>query len=152
MIWILIWLGVILIMDQFSVTLRRLMAERRISHKEICAALNIKQSTFSKWYNGVNEPPLSVVVGIAQFLGASLDHLLTGKDMPPVNHNHIDPEVMQLIYDEQISGEQLVQAIEHIRLRKRYLLYDKLFLDLSAIVIDLRERQRAGNLEQLING
>lgn len=50
---------------------------------ELCRLLNIQQSTFSSWKTREKDPPAKYLKTIADFLGVSLDYLITGKDVTP---------------------------------------------------------------------
>lgn len=47
---------------------------------ELCRLLNIQQSTFSSWKTRKKNPPAEYLKTIADFLGVSLDYLITGKE------------------------------------------------------------------------
>lgn len=49
---------------------------------ELCAKLDIRTSTMSTWKTRSNDPPAKYMKTIADFLGVSLDYLLTGKEAP----------------------------------------------------------------------
>lgn len=50
---------------------------------ELCRLLDIQQSTFSSWKTRKKNPPAEYLKTIADFLGVSLDYLITGEDTPP---------------------------------------------------------------------
>ena len=47
---------------------------------ELCEKLNIRTSTMSTWKARTNDPPAKYMKTIADFLGVSLDYLLTGQE------------------------------------------------------------------------
>ena len=49
---------------------------------ELCERLNIRTSTMSTWKARTSDPPARYMKTIADFLGVSLDYLLTGKEAP----------------------------------------------------------------------
>lgn len=49
---------------------------------ELCEKLNIRTSTMSTWKARTNDPPAKYMKTIADFLGVSLDYLLTGQEAP----------------------------------------------------------------------
>lgn len=50
---------------------------------ELCRLLSIQQSTFSSWKTRKKNPPAEYLKTIADFLGVSLDYLITGKEAAP---------------------------------------------------------------------
>ena len=56
---------------------RRLRAARgNRSQAEVCAAIGVKQGTYSTWELGKYEPSFDVLVKLATYLGTSTDKLL----------------------------------------------------------------------------
>lgn len=49
---------------------------------DLCRALDIRTSTMSTWKAKTNDPPAKYMPIIANFLGVSLEYLLTGKETP----------------------------------------------------------------------
>ncbi len=49
---------------------------------ELCEKLDIRTSTMSTWKARTNDPPAKYMKPIADFLGVSLDYLLTGHEAP----------------------------------------------------------------------
>lgn len=51
---------------------------------DLCKVLDIQTSTMSTWKARKKDPPARYMPAIANFLGVSLDYLLTGVDSPAV--------------------------------------------------------------------
>lgn len=49
---------------------------------ELCEKLGVRTSTMSTWKARQNDPPARYMKTIADFLGVSLDYLLTGEEAP----------------------------------------------------------------------
>lgn len=49
---------------------------------ELCKKLDISTSTMSTWKSRNSDPPAKYMKTIADFLGVSLDYLLTGQEAP----------------------------------------------------------------------
>lgn len=49
---------------------------------ELCEKLGIRTSTMSTWKTRSSDPPAKYLKTIADFLGVSLDYLLTGQEAP----------------------------------------------------------------------
>ena len=68
-------------MSKFADVLKQVMKEKRISISETSRKTGIPQSTLSEWSNG-RTPKLDYsVIKLAQFLGVSVEYLVTGKDI-----------------------------------------------------------------------
>lgn len=49
---------------------------------QLCEILDIRTSTMSTWKTKKNDPPAKYMKTIADFLGVSLDYLMTGQEAP----------------------------------------------------------------------
>lgn len=67
-----------MIIDRIS----RLLKEKNKMATDLCSALGIQQSTMSTWKSRKRNPPAEYMPTIANFLGVSLDYLLSGKEAP----------------------------------------------------------------------
>lgn len=64
---------------------------------DLCRLLGIQQSTFSSWKTRKKNPPAEYLKTIADFLGVSLDYLITGKDAaPPKYTSSTEDELLEL--------------------------------------------------------
>lgn len=59
-----------------------LMHEKDKRAYELCEKLDIRTSTMSTWKARISDPPAKYMKTIADFLGVSLDYLLTGQEAP----------------------------------------------------------------------
>lgn len=59
--------------------LAELRNRRRLSQKEVAAALGLSQSNISQYELSEASPKLETLVKLAAFYGCSLDYLVTGK-------------------------------------------------------------------------
>lgn len=60
----------------------QLLDEKDKRAYELCEKLSIRTSTMSTWKARTNDPPAKYMKTIADFLGVSLDYLLTGQEAP----------------------------------------------------------------------
>jgi transcriptional regulator with XRE-family HTH domain len=60
----------------------QLLDEKEKKAYELCAKLDIRTSTMSTWKARISDPPAKYMKTIADFLGVSLDYLLTGNEAP----------------------------------------------------------------------
>lgn len=57
-----------------------LVRKRNLTITEISKATSISSSTFSEWKTGKHSPSLGTLTKIAEYLGVSVEYLMTGKD------------------------------------------------------------------------
>ena len=74
---------------------------------ELCKILGITQSTFSTWKSRHKNPPAEYMKPIADYLGVSLDYLLTGEERP------------QKRYTTQLEDD-LLDLFRELPVEKRY--------------------------------
>lgn len=60
----------------------QLLNEKDKRAYELCSKLDIRTSTMSTWKSRVNDPPARYMKTIADFLGVSLNYLMTGEEAP----------------------------------------------------------------------
>lgn len=65
-------------MSTFAKTLNSLLIEKGVHQGDMAKALGISTGSISSYRNGKKEPRLSVIIGIANFLGVDCHYLLTG--------------------------------------------------------------------------
>ncbi len=65
---------------------------------DLCNVLKIRTSTMSTWKIRVNDPPAKYMKTIANFLGVSLDYLLTGEETPSQKTTSLDEDEMLELY------------------------------------------------------
>ena len=58
--------------------LKRLRKQKRITQFQLAEALNISQTSVSKYERGVCQPDLNVVVLMSDYFGMSVDELVRG--------------------------------------------------------------------------
>ena len=58
--------------------LKRLRKQKRITQFQLAEALNISQTSVSKYERGVCQPDLNVVVLMSDYFGISVDELVRG--------------------------------------------------------------------------
>lgn len=60
----------------------QLLEEKDKRAYELCQKLDIRTSTMSTWRTRVSDPPAKYMKTIADFLGVSVEYLMTGKEAP----------------------------------------------------------------------
>lgn len=61
------------------------MAEKNISQKKICDALNISGSTFATWKQKHRNPPSEYIYRICEVIGVSANYLLNGDEIQQIS-------------------------------------------------------------------
>lgn len=58
----------------------KLMDDKRLTQRELSKKLDIAQSTISSWKNNNTSPPTELLLSISEFLGVSIEYLLSGQE------------------------------------------------------------------------
>lgn len=58
----------------------QLLAEKNLKAADVCRATGIKSPVFSEWKKGKSKPNTEKMLKIANFLGVSVEYLMTGKE------------------------------------------------------------------------
>ena len=67
-------------MKVFGVRIKQELKVQGKKQVDLAKHLNVQKSTLSEWLNGLNEPPMKIIVDIALFLNVSTDYLLGVED------------------------------------------------------------------------
>ena len=62
--------------------LRNLREDHDITQEDLAAHLHIKQHTYSQYETGQRQPPIDILIRVAQYYHTSLDYLLELTDQP----------------------------------------------------------------------
>ena len=65
-------------LTKFAITLNRLMQEKGIDQIQMANELNISVGALSNYRNGKNEPGLTKIIQMAEYLGVDCSYLMTG--------------------------------------------------------------------------
>ena len=65
---------------KFSIRLKELRIERKMSQMDLSVATKISQSAIAKWELGKTEPTASALIVLSQFFGETVDYLLGLED------------------------------------------------------------------------
>lgn len=75
----------------------QLLYERDRTAYELCKAVGIQTSTMSTWKARKRNPPADYIPAIANFLGVSVDYLLTGQEsVAPRYTSSTEDELLEL--------------------------------------------------------
>lgn len=75
----------------FGSRLKSLRKQKRWSQKELAAKVSIRFQQLNKYESGLNSPPSEMLIKLADALGATVDHLLTGNPSKetPLGNNRL---------------------------------------------------------------
>lgn len=76
----------------------QIMDQKQKRATDLCDVLQIRTSTMSTWKTRVNDPPAKYMKAISDFLGVSLDYLLTGEEAPVKKSTSSDEDDMLELY------------------------------------------------------
>ena len=74
----------------------KLMDDKRLTQRELSKKLDIAQSTISSWKNNNTSPPTELLLPISEFLGVSIEYLLSGQES-----DH--PKIAESIIENQLN-------------------------------------------------
>lgn len=132
----------------FGQILKSLREERDMKQEDICAALNIEQSTLSNYENDRRKPKLELAVKVADFFNVSLDYLLGRTERTLVGHDEEKfffffpvehPPLSEVVWQRKTNLENLSKqtGISVEALGNCYDKYVPTYTELSAIATAL---------------
>lgn len=65
----------------------QLLLQKGLKAADVCRATGIKSPVFSEWKKGKSKPNTEKMLKIANFLGVSIEYLMTGEEEPSKKHN-----------------------------------------------------------------
>lgn len=89
--------------------LKVLRSERGLTQEALSEKMGVSVQAVSKWENGLSCPDIALLPGLADFLGVTVDHLLTGRENKPVAALLPDDGVLRVV---QAVGGRLLGAEE----------------------------------------
>ena len=66
----------------FSIALKELRENKKLSQKQLAADLHISQSTVGMWESGKREPNFEMLTKLADYFNVSTDYLIGNSDTP----------------------------------------------------------------------
>lgn len=76
----------------------QLLDEKDKHASELCEKLSIRTSTMSTWKSRTSDPPARYMKTIADFLGVSLDYLITGQEAPVRKNTTPEEDELLLLF------------------------------------------------------
>lgn len=100
-----------------------LRKEKDLSQRKMADALHISQSTYHNWENGITQPSIEQLIGIAEFFGVSVDYLINNSDdlgIIKYQERFLKPDEIELLhlYNELPVNAQksILEFIKSIKL------------------------------------
>jgi transcriptional regulator with XRE-family HTH domain len=85
--------------NKFSQNVKKILRERKLSNKEVCASAQISPSTLSQWLKGQKPLMDDSVLRLARCLGVTVDFLLSGEQIPADLQQNIDDILSQDFFE-----------------------------------------------------
>ena len=98
---------------QFTIRLKELRKQHKLTQKELAEALNVKDSTINRYEKGVNEPSFEMFYALALYFNVTTDYLL---GVEHVETKEAAPEFNQ----EQLQVVELIKKLNSKELGKVY--------------------------------
>ena len=98
-----------------------LLEEKSLTATDLCRAIGINTSTMTNWKNRGTDPPAKMIIPICEFLGCSIEYLLTGEDTgaPVVVKKEPVPRISE-------NGREMLALYEKLSERDQLLLLGRL--------------------------
>ena len=91
--------------------LREWRKKRGVSQIEIAKAINIPQTTYSRYEQGICDPNISTLIKLADFFNISIDELVE-RETDMLNLNLLDSARKELILSIVNSSDTLVNRLD----------------------------------------
>lgn len=91
--------------------LKELRKKRGISQIEIAKAIDIPQTSYSRYEQGICDPSISTLIKLADFFNISIDTLV-GRKTDMINLNLLDSTRKELVLGVINSSDSLVNRLE----------------------------------------
>lgn len=96
---------------------KKLLDEKKLKNADVSRATGISNMTLSDWKRGVSQPKMDKMQKIADYLGVSVDYLMTGEDkenkMPIFEYSSDIMELIKLY--SQLNKEQKSAILNMMR-------------------------------------
>ncbi len=106
----------------FSETIRELRQNAGYTQAEVSRILNIQRQTYCNYENALRNPPLEIIVALAELYHVSIDHLVRGTDCAPAagDSASLSPSEKKLLEGFSVLPEQLQrEVLEFVQFKKQ---------------------------------
>lgn len=88
---------------QLGERIKKLREDRGLTQADVCAAINISQSTLANYETNFRTPKMDVLISLANFYKVSLDYLLGRTETPfPINAKKIPNDLNKFLQQSEI--------------------------------------------------
>ena len=108
-------------METLNDRIKQLRKERGLTQGQLADILGVTDKAVSKWEVGESNPDISLLPGLAETLGTTVDYLLTGKSEAPIALDDMDAHKRAL----HIIKKDDAKNFEKYGLVNSYLLFSK---------------------------
>lgn len=102
----------------FGDRLRELRKCKNLTQEEIGSLCNVGKATISNWENNLTDPPIEIIIKLANYFGVSIDYLLgNDKNLPDTicKVNQALREAGLVNNDETLKEEEIRLALDQAR-------------------------------------
>ena len=93
--------------------IEKMLNEQGIKRSAMLADLDIPSSTFSTWKKKGSDPDLKSVIKLANYLGVSMDYILTG-ETENIQKIELDDEPIQIRVLGKVAAGIPIEAVEDV--------------------------------------
>lgn len=93
--------------------IEKMLNEQGIKRAKMLADLDIPSSTFSTWKKKGSDPDLKSLIKLANYLGVSMDYILTG-DKENIHKIELDDEPIQIRVLGKVAAGIPIEAVEDV--------------------------------------
>ena len=103
----------------------KLMDDKRLTQRELSKKLDIAQSTISSWKNNNTSPPPEMLISISEFLGVTVDFLLSGRESETSERVSERIEKQQDIFNNELVWKTYMKLTEKEKLEVQVFILGK---------------------------
>ena len=103
----------------------KLMDDKRLTQRELSKKLDIAQSTISSWKNNNTSPPPEMLISISEFLGVTVEYLLSGRESDNVETVTACVEKQHDIFNNELVWKTYMKLTEKEKLEVQVFILGK---------------------------
>lgn len=103
----------------------KLMDDKRLTQRELSKKLDIAQSTISSWKNNNTSPPPEMLISISEFLGVTVEYLLSGRELDSIETVTARVEKQHDIFNNELVWKTYMKLTEKEKLEVQVFILGK---------------------------
>lgn len=103
----------------------KIMDDKRLTQKELSRKLDIAQSTISSWKSNNTSPPPEFLMSISDFLGITVEYLLSGRDSDNQKITEASVEKQHDIFNNELVWRTYMKLTEKEKLEVQVFILGK---------------------------